>query len=60
MSKLIDKAHGKGMKVFFDVITNHTAAPSTTPRRRAGTSRRAPTRTSTRRWALRPPSPPSP
>ncbi|MET7788035.1 pullulanase-type alpha-1,6-glucosidase [Streptomyces sp900116325] len=25
LSKLIDKAHGKGMKVFFDVITNHTA-----------------------------------
>ncbi|MFF9347541.1 pullulanase-type alpha-1,6-glucosidase [Streptomyces sp. NPDC014734] len=25
LSELIDKAHGKGMKVFFDVITNHTA-----------------------------------
>ncbi|MET7523178.1 pullulanase-type alpha-1,6-glucosidase [Streptomyces sp900116325] len=25
LSKLIDKAHGKGMKIFFDVITNHTA-----------------------------------
>ncbi|MFF7575028.1 pullulanase-type alpha-1,6-glucosidase [Streptomyces sp. NBC_01707] len=25
LSKLIDKAHSKGMKVFFDVITNHTA-----------------------------------
>ncbi|WP_371796363.1 pullulanase-type alpha-1,6-glucosidase [Streptomyces sp. NBC_01718] len=25
LSRLIDKAHGKGMKVFFDVITNHTA-----------------------------------
>ncbi|MGP3633891.1 pullulanase-type alpha-1,6-glucosidase [Streptomyces sp. 24-1644] len=25
LSTLIDKAHGKGMKVFFDVITNHTA-----------------------------------
>ncbi|MYQ85741.1 MULTISPECIES: pullulanase-type alpha-1,6-glucosidase [unclassified Streptomyces] len=25
LSKLIDRAHGKGMKVFFDVITNHTA-----------------------------------
>ncbi|MFF9566126.1 pullulanase-type alpha-1,6-glucosidase [Streptomyces sp. NPDC014685] len=25
LSKLIDKAHAKGMKVFFDVITNHTA-----------------------------------
>ncbi|MFB4425032.1 pullulanase-type alpha-1,6-glucosidase [Streptomyces sp. QL37] len=25
LTKLIDKAHGKGMKVFFDVITNHTA-----------------------------------
>lgn len=25
LEKLIDKAHGKGMKVFFDVITNHTA-----------------------------------
>ncbi|GGY85956.1 pullulanase-type alpha-1,6-glucosidase [Streptomyces nitrosporeus] len=25
LAKLIDKAHGKGMKVFFDVITNHTA-----------------------------------
>ncbi|MET7856341.1 pullulanase-type alpha-1,6-glucosidase [Streptomyces sp. NPDC005318] len=25
LAKLIGKAHGKGMKVFFDVITNHTA-----------------------------------
>ncbi|HCA84800.1 MAG TPA: DUF3372 domain-containing protein [Streptomyces sp.] len=25
LTKLIDAAHGKGMKVFFDVITNHTA-----------------------------------
>ncbi|MFF2061075.1 pullulanase-type alpha-1,6-glucosidase [Streptomyces sp. NPDC058200] len=25
LETLIDKAHGKGMKVFFDVITNHTA-----------------------------------
>ncbi|MFC4468330.1 pullulanase-type alpha-1,6-glucosidase [Streptomyces xiangluensis] len=25
LQTLIDKAHGKGMKVFFDVITNHTA-----------------------------------
>ncbi|THA60264.1 pullulanase-type alpha-1,6-glucosidase [Streptomyces sp. A0958] len=25
LTKLIDKAHRKGMKVFFDVITNHTA-----------------------------------
>ncbi|MFE9253787.1 pullulanase-type alpha-1,6-glucosidase [Streptomyces sp. NPDC006879] len=25
LSRLIDKAHAKGMKVFFDVITNHTA-----------------------------------
>lgn len=25
LAKLIDKAHAKGMKVFFDVITNHTA-----------------------------------
>ncbi|NJP51439.1 pullulanase-type alpha-1,6-glucosidase [Streptomyces sp. SBST2-5] len=25
LEKLIDKAHHKGMKVFFDVITNHTA-----------------------------------
>ncbi|MQY11178.1 Glycogen debranching enzyme [Streptomyces sp. RB5] len=25
LTRLIDKAHGKGMKVFFDVITNHTA-----------------------------------
>ncbi|GAA2401787.1 pullulanase-type alpha-1,6-glucosidase [Streptomyces glaucosporus] len=25
LRELIDKAHGKGMKVFFDVITNHTA-----------------------------------
>jgi pullulanase-type alpha-1,6-glucosidase len=25
MQKLIDLAHGKGMKVFFDIITNHTA-----------------------------------
>ncbi|MFF4096345.1 pullulanase-type alpha-1,6-glucosidase [Streptomyces sp. NPDC001834] len=25
LSALIDKAHDKGMKVFFDVITNHTA-----------------------------------
>lgn len=25
LARLIDKAHGKGMKVFFDVITNHTA-----------------------------------
>jgi pullulanase-type alpha-1,6-glucosidase len=25
LSKLIDRAHAKGMKVFFDVITNHTA-----------------------------------
>ncbi|MFJ3923861.1 pullulanase-type alpha-1,6-glucosidase [Streptomyces sp. NPDC090022] len=25
LEKLIDKAHSKGMKVFFDVITNHTA-----------------------------------
>ena len=25
LEKLIDKAHDKGMKVFFDVITNHTA-----------------------------------
>ena len=25
LEKLIDKAHAKGMKVFFDVITNHTA-----------------------------------
>ena len=25
MKKLINAAHGKGMKVFFDIITNHTA-----------------------------------
>ncbi|MET7281201.1 pullulanase-type alpha-1,6-glucosidase [Kribbella sp. NPDC005582] len=25
MKRLIDQAHGKGMKVFFDIITNHTA-----------------------------------
>ena len=25
MATLIDEAHGKGMKVFFDIITNHTA-----------------------------------
>lgn len=25
LTKLIDKAHAKGMKVYFDVITNHTA-----------------------------------
>ncbi|MFE7772439.1 pullulanase-type alpha-1,6-glucosidase [Streptomyces sp. NPDC057445] len=25
LEKLIDRAHAKGMKVFFDVITNHTA-----------------------------------
>ncbi|WP_219664908.1 pullulanase-type alpha-1,6-glucosidase [Streptomyces bambusae] len=25
LTRLIDKAHAKGMKVFFDVITNHTA-----------------------------------
>lgn len=25
LERLIDKAHGKGVKVFFDVITNHTA-----------------------------------
>ncbi|WP_399225745.1 pullulanase-type alpha-1,6-glucosidase [Streptomyces sp. TRM49041] len=25
LKKLIDRAHAKGMKVFFDVITNHTA-----------------------------------
>lgn len=25
LTRLIDKAHDKGMKVFFDVITNHTA-----------------------------------
>ena len=25
MKSLIDKAHAKGMKVFFDIITNHTA-----------------------------------
>nr|WP_189822093.1 pullulanase-type alpha-1,6-glucosidase [Streptomyces finlayi] len=25
LERLIDKAHSKGMKVFFDVITNHTA-----------------------------------
>lgn len=25
LERLIDKAHGKGMKVFFDVIANHTA-----------------------------------
>ncbi len=25
LTELIDKAHAKGMKVFFDVITNHTA-----------------------------------
>ncbi|TQJ46445.1 glycosidase [Streptomyces sp. SLBN-115] len=25
LAELIDKAHAKGMKVFFDVITNHTA-----------------------------------
>jgi pullulanase-type alpha-1,6-glucosidase len=25
LEKLVDKAHAKGMKVFFDVITNHTA-----------------------------------
>ncbi|MGW7451365.1 pullulanase-type alpha-1,6-glucosidase [Streptomyces sp. NPDC054787] len=25
LERLIEKAHGKGMKVFFDVITNHTA-----------------------------------
>ncbi|MEJ7649492.1 MAG: pullulanase-type alpha-1,6-glucosidase [Nakamurella sp.] len=25
LKKLIDAAHGKGMKVFFDIITNHTA-----------------------------------
>ncbi|GAB3590594.1 hypothetical protein GCM10027446_05760 [Angustibacter peucedani] len=25
LKKLIDTAHGKGMKVFFDIITNHTA-----------------------------------
>ncbi|GAB7191317.1 hypothetical protein NUM3379_20240 [Kineococcus sp. NUM-3379] len=25
LRKLVDEAHGKGMKVFFDIITNHTA-----------------------------------
>ena len=25
MKKLIDAAHAKGMKVYFDIITNHTA-----------------------------------
>ncbi|MEV6108607.1 pullulanase-type alpha-1,6-glucosidase [Streptomyces sp. NPDC051940] len=25
LTRLVDKAHAKGMKVFFDVITNHTA-----------------------------------
>ena len=25
MKTLIDAAHAKGMKVFFDIITNHTA-----------------------------------
>ncbi|PPK95409.1 glycosidase [Kineococcus xinjiangensis] len=25
LKKLVDEAHGRGMKVFFDIITNHTA-----------------------------------
>ncbi|MET0866402.1 MAG: pullulanase-type alpha-1,6-glucosidase [Nakamurella sp.] len=31
LKNLIDKAHGKGMKVFFDIITNHTADVIATP-----------------------------
>jgi len=31
LATLIDKAHGKGMKVFFDIITNHTADVISTP-----------------------------
>ena len=31
LERLIDKAHAKGMKVFFDVITNHTADVISTP-----------------------------
>ncbi|MTD16233.1 pullulanase-type alpha-1,6-glucosidase [Nakamurella sp. YIM 132087] len=31
LKTLIDKAHAKGMKVFFDIITNHTADVISTP-----------------------------
>ncbi len=31
LKTLVDKAHGKGLKVFFDIITNHTADVISTP-----------------------------
>ncbi|MGY1584968.1 alpha-amylase family glycosyl hydrolase, partial [Streptomyces sp. MN13] len=36
LAELIDKAHAKGMKVFFDVITNHTADTVTNTEKKYG------------------------
>ncbi|WP_079187049.1 pullulanase-type alpha-1,6-glucosidase [Streptomyces sp. TSRI0107] len=36
LAELIDKAHAKGMKVFFDVITNHTADTVTNAEKKYG------------------------
>ncbi|MFE7275791.1 pullulanase-type alpha-1,6-glucosidase [Streptomyces sp. NPDC057623] len=36
LAELIDKAHAKGMKVFFDVITNHTADTVTNTEKQYG------------------------
>ncbi|KOT26045.1 sulfonate ABC transporter ATP-binding protein, partial [Streptomyces caelestis] len=36
LAELIDKAHAKGMKVFFDVITNHTADTVTNVEKKYG------------------------
>ncbi|WP_310434991.1 pullulanase-type alpha-1,6-glucosidase [Streptomyces sp. 3330] len=36
LAELIDKAHAKGMKVFFDVITNHTADTVTNTEQKYG------------------------
>ena len=54
MEALIDAAHAKGMKVFFDIITNHTAdvidyqgGKHRTSRRRPPPTRRPTARRST-------------
>ena len=59
LSELVDGAHARGIKVFFDVITNHTAdvidyaeAPTTTSPRPT-----TPTRTRTATSSTTPPSP---
>ncbi|MFI0503851.1 pullulanase-type alpha-1,6-glucosidase [Streptomyces albogriseolus] len=36
LAELVDKAHAKGMKVFFDVITNHTADTVTNAEKKYG------------------------